>query len=210
MGHQATEPVVKDVARKITMARESRQVGLSPQRAGLCMFARGLVLFASRLSLPRLSFRPGDTPNPAMMSDAMAVEYPLSAVAPPSEHEVLVSRANLSRIRRASSLPMDIKRTYRTGYVYDEGMLSHKHSTEEHPEQPDRIKRIFEIFQENGLIARMRKLPFLPVRRNRVMLVHSADLWEKVHNIAGERAFESWKMILISKLFYSDDPAGNS
>ena len=120
------------------------------------------------------------------MSDAMAVDYPLSAVAPPSGAEVHVSRANLSRMRRASSLPMDIQRTYRTGYVYDEGMLNHKHSTEEHPEQPDRIKRIFEIFQENGLIARMRKLPFLPVQRNRVMLVHSADLWEKVHNIAGE------------------------
>src|SRR5882757_9439915 len=106
MGRQATELVVKDVARKITMARESRIVGLSPQRVGLCMFARALVLFASRLSLPKLCFRPGDTP--AMMSDAMAVEYPLSAVAPPSEPEVLVSRANLSRIRRASSLPMDI------------------------------------------------------------------------------------------------------
>lgn len=146
-----------------------------------------------------------------MMSDAMAVEYPPSAVVvPPSEPRVLVSRANLPKMRRASSLPMDIERTYRTGYVYDEGMLNHKHSTEEHPEQPDRIKRIFEIFQENGLISRMRKLPFLPVQRNRVMLVHSADLWEKVHNIAGERAFEPWKMTLISNLFYSDDPAGNS
>jgi len=145
-----------------------------------------------------------------MMSDAMVVEYPLSAVvAPPSEPRVLVSRANLPNMRRASSLPMDIERTYRTGYVYDEGMLNHKHSTEEHPEQPDRIKRIFEIFQENGLITRMRKIPFLPVQRNRVMLVHTADLWEKVHNIAGEGAFELWKMTLISKLFYSDDSTRN-
>jgi hypothetical protein len=143
------------------------------------------------------------------MSDAMAVEFTLPAVVPPRGPQVLVERANLPKMRRATSLPMEIEQTYRTGYVYDEGMLNHKHSTEEHPEQPDRIKRIFEIFQENGLITRMRKLPFLPVQRNRVMLVHSADLWEKVHNIAGERTLEPWKMTLISNLIYSDDPAGN-
>lgn len=144
------------------------------------------------------------------MSEAMQVDTVIPGFVPPPKPQVLVSRANIPKMRRASSVPMDIKREYRTGYVYDEGMLNHKHSTEEHPEQPDRIKRIFEIFQENGLISRMRKLPFLPVQRNRVMLVHSADLWEKVHNIAGERAFEPRKVTLISNLFHSDDPAGNS
>jgi len=145
-----------------------------------------------------------------MMSDAMEVDTTAPAFVPLMKPQVLVSQANILKMRRAASVPLDIKREYRTGYVYDEGMLNHKHSTEEHPEQPDRIKRIFEIFQENGLISRMRKLPFLPVQRNRVMLVHSADLWEKVHNIAGERAFEPWIVTLSFKLFYSDDPAGNS
>jgi histone deacetylase 6 len=143
------------------------------------------------------------------MSDAMEMDATLPASVPPTKPQVLLSRANLLKMRRASSVPIDIKQEYRTGYVYDEGMLNHKHSTEEHPEQPDRIKRIFDIFQENGLITRMRKLPFLPVQRNRVMLVHSADLWEKVHNIAGEPVFGPWKVILRSKLFHSDDPAGN-
>lgn len=124
------------------------------------------------------------------MSDMMEVDTKPPAFVPPTGPQLLGSRANLPKMRRASSVPLEIKQEYRTGYVYDEGMLNHKHSTEEHPEQPDRIKVIFEIFQENGLITRMRKLPFLPVQRNRVMLVHSADLWEKVHNIAGERAFE--------------------
>lgn len=72
----------------------------------------------------------------------------------------------------------------RTGYVYDGMMMNHQHTAEDHPEKPERILTIFQLMQSEGLVKRMVRLPVVPVRRNRAMLVHSEDHWDKVEQIA--------------------------
>ena len=80
----------------------------------------------------------------------------------------------------------------RTGYVYDPLMMLHcqdgytptadhvQDSGEGHPEEPMRIKRIFSRLAESGLIRRMKRLDFGQVTFDQVLLVHTADHWNKV------------------------------
>lgn len=89
------------------------------------------------------------------------------------------------------------QRTYRTGYIYDTLMMLHcvddyqptdehvQDSGDGHPEEPMRIKRIFQRLKEAGLIARMKKLAFQQVSFEQVMLVHAEDHWAKVEGTQG-------------------------
>lgn len=89
--------------------------------------------------------------------------------------------------RRASSLPPKHPRPqdFQVGYVYDSRMMSHV-CISGHPEQPERIKRIFDAFQHADLITKMRKLPIREAERDEVLLVHSETLWDKVMAIGGK------------------------
>lgn len=86
----------------------------------------------------------------------------------------------------------------RTGYIYDPLMLLHCHdgytptadsvldSGAGHPEEPMRIKRIFSRLAEAGLIKRMKRLAFSQVTLEQVLLVHTAEHWEKVQGTESE------------------------
>lgn len=111
----------------------------------------------------------------------MDVDLPITR--PPSSSS---RRRIINSERRASSLPPKHPRTHdsQVGYVYDSRMMSHT-CISGHPEQPDRIRRIYEAFQQGGLIAKMRNLPIREAERDEVLLVHSETLWDKVMAIGG-------------------------
>lgn len=81
----------------------------------------------------------------------------------------------------------------RTGYVYDPLMMLHCNdgytptsdsntSGDGHPEEPMRIKRIFQRLAENGLIRRMKKLEFGEATFAQIIQVHSDELFQKVES----------------------------
>lgn len=103
--------------------------------------------------------------------------------------------------RRASSLPPKPPQLHdaHVGYVYDSRMMTHT-CISGHPEQPDRIRRIYEAFQHAGLVAQMRALPIRPAARDEVLLVHSETLWDKVMAI-GDMSTQD---IVDSEAYYQD------
>ncbi|WOO83917.1 Histone deacetylase clr3 [Vanrija pseudolonga] len=80
----------------------------------------------------------------------------------------------------------------RTGYVYDPLMMMHcqdgyiptadnvQDAGNGHPEEPMRIKRIFNLLKSNGLIKKMKQLPSIECTYDQVRLVHDEDHWLKV------------------------------
>jgi hypothetical protein len=80
----------------------------------------------------------------------------------------------------------------RTGYVFDPMMMLHcqdgyvptADDTVEggsgHPEEPMRIRRIFNRLADQGLVKRMKQLTFGQVTMEEILLVHSEDHWNKV------------------------------
>ena len=78
------------------------------------------------------------------------------------------------------------------GYVYDEEMLLHAClAPDGHPEQPDRITRIYNTLLSSSVISHMKRIPARPVEREEALLVHSQILWDKVMAIAGRQQFSS-------------------
>ncbi|CCM03597.1 uncharacterized protein FIBRA_05735 [Fibroporia radiculosa] len=87
-------------------------------------------------------------------------------------------------VARASSLPPVLTPSdIEVGYVYSSKMMMHRRSHGHHEEQPERIKRIFDILKEEKCLARMRRLPIRPVLREEALLVHSEALWDKVLSV---------------------------
>ena len=88
--------------------------------------------------------------------------------------------------RRASSLPPKNPRPSLpvVGYVYDARMMGHS-CISGHPEQPERIKRIYDTFRDAGLLSKMKKIAIREAEREEVLLVHSETLWDKVMAIGG-------------------------
>jgi hypothetical protein len=85
---------------------------------------------------------------------------------------------------RASSVPHRLIE-YTSGYVYSTEMMSHM-CLKGHPEQPDRISRIFQAIKDANYITRMKQLAIRPVKRSEALLVHSEDHWDKVLDIQCE------------------------
>ncbi|KAI0723546.1 histone deacetylase complex protein [Earliella scabrosa] len=82
---------------------------------------------------------------------------------------------------RAASMPTTLRESaYQVGYVYSSKMMTHS-CAQQHPEQPERISRIFDILKENHCLARMKQLPIRRILRDEALLVHSQTLWEKVN-----------------------------
>ncbi|TFK85072.1 histone deacetylase complex protein [Polyporus arcularius HHB13444] len=81
---------------------------------------------------------------------------------------------------RAASEPATLRSTaYQVGYVYSSKMMTHS-CARGHPEQPERISRIFDILREHDCLTKMKQLPIRRVLREEALLVHSTSLWEKV------------------------------
>ncbi|THH11513.1 hypothetical protein EW146_g8016 [Bondarzewia mesenterica] len=93
-----------------------------------------------------------------------------------------VGNAGASRKRsedeRASSVPLHPK-VFTVGYVYDAEMMLHS-SEQIHPEQPERISRIYQLLTDNKCIEKMKRIRIRRVRREEVLLVHSEMHWNSV------------------------------
>lgn len=76
----------------------------------------------------------------------------------------------------------------RVGYVYEEQMALHRqhpaHGT--HPESPERITRVHEIFATNSLLKVMKRLPIRPVTEREVLLAHAREVWEEVQALSSK------------------------
>ncbi|KAF7782606.1 hypothetical protein Agabi119p4_1982 [Agaricus bisporus var. burnettii] len=73
---------------------------------------------------------------------------------------------------------------YTVGYVYSSEMTTHlKLGDDPHPEQPQRIVRIWKMLSDYHYIKRMLWLPIRPVTREEALLVHTEDHWDKVQAI---------------------------
>lgn len=90
----------------------------------------------------------------------------------------------LPQAPRASSVPANPS-NFTVGYVYSTEMTSH-FSPHGHPEDPDRITRIWQIIVGRRYTEKMKWLPIRPVRREEALLVHSEDHWNKVQAIQRE------------------------
>lgn len=99
---------------------------------------------------------------------------------------------------RASSLPVKYP-DFTVGYVYSSEMMSH-FSPQGHPEQPQRIQRIWLVLKLGELIEKMKWLPIREVRKDEVLLVHSEDHWNKVLALQCEFVYE----LYIGTLCHSD------
>ncbi|KAF9462480.1 histone deacetylase clr3 [Collybia nuda] len=87
-------------------------------------------------------------------------------------------------VLRASSVPLQGSQTsgFTVGYVYSSEMTSH-FSPQGHPEQPERISRIYQALVGTRCTKKMEWLPIRPVRKEEALLVHSEDHWDKVQAI---------------------------
>lgn len=82
----------------------------------------------------------------------------------------------------------------KTGLVYSHLMMLHTvpgvTSSEEggdfHPEQPDRISRIFDYIKDHGCVAHMKRIQIREVKREEILLVHDAGMWEGIEKTACE------------------------
>lgn len=84
-------------------------------------------------------------------------------------------------VPRASSLPLH-QSEYTVGYVFSTEMTSH-FSPHGHPEDPERITRIYQALTTGRHTKKMKWLPIRPVRKEEALLVHSEDHWDKVEAI---------------------------
>lgn len=80
---------------------------------------------------------------------------------------------------RAQSEPFQLRKEFTVGYVFSVDMLIHA-SVHGHPEQPDRISRIYHAIRGANLISKMKQIPIRPVYRNEALLVHTEEHWDKV------------------------------
>lgn len=82
---------------------------------------------------------------------------------------------------RATSVPINPP-DYTVGFVYSTEMTSH-FSPHGHPEDPNRITRIWQAIVGKRYTQKMKWLPIRPVRKEEALLVHSEDHWDKVQAI---------------------------
>lgn len=98
---------------------------------------------------------------------------------------------------------------YTVGYVYSSEMTTHlKLGDDPHPEQPQRIVRIWKMLSDYHYIKRMLWLPIRPVTREEALLVHTEDHWDKVQAIqckTNSRFFGPLKYIMLFRYDGSAD-----
>ncbi|OBZ68110.1 Histone deacetylase clr3 [Grifola frondosa] len=98
---------------------------------------------------------------------------------------ISASSSSLTKVRtpaeaRATSLPPVLRHDgFQVGYVYSTKMMTHS-CIHGHPEQPERISRIFDALKQAQCLEKMRRLPIRRVLREEALLVHSETLWNKI------------------------------
>lgn len=105
----------------------------------------------------------------------------------PTAIDPAVLLSNVQQVE--SSIRPDAVTLSRSGYVFDSLMENHRPYTDPdngHPEQPQRIRRIYETLRSNKLLARMKQLSARAVTRDEATLVHSYAHWDSVQAIRGE------------------------
>lgn len=106
-----------------------------------------------------------------------------------SQHEPPESYQTLSTRSTSPSPPSYAQSSSVTesdvGYVYSDDMLHHA-SIHGHPEAPERITVIRQELEDQRLLRMMTQIPIRHAKRSEVLLVHSADLWDKVEAIQRE------------------------
>lgn len=117
-----------------------------------------------------------------------------NAIAGPSTNPVVPATSPFSGFVTSNG-PANLAKMVRTGFIFDPLMMLHcpdgyvpSDATADkgkiHPEEPMRVKRIFERMAQAGLIPRMQKLDYDEVTQDQVLLVHSQELWDKVQGQA--------------------------
>ncbi|KAI0690095.1 histone deacetylase complex protein [Cytidiella melzeri] len=136
----------------------------------------------------------GEPPEISMDIDFPQHEKPVSYTSKQRPH---------SEGRRASSVPAKRQRQTepRVGYVYDDRMLMHTClAPDGHPEQPERLTRVYSALASASVLTNMKRIPIREVERKEVLLVHSQTLWDKVMAIAAM----SEQDIFDSAAYYTD------
>ncbi len=97
----------------------------------------------------------------------------------PSGHQNAVVRPRAVSVPYNPAIP-----NYTVGYVYSSEMTTHfKTGSDPHPEQPQRIVRIWKMLVEHQYTKKMLWLPIRQVHREEALLVHTEDRWDKVQAI---------------------------
>lgn len=91
-----------------------------------------------------------------------------------------------------------------TALVYDDAMMMHE-AEDEHPEQPARIRRIFDKLSEEGLVARCTRVPARSVTTREVAAVHTPSYvrevqqnWRRLDEDALHEKAETYNSIFLN------------
>ena len=144
-----------------------------------------------------------DVPMEAEPEPSMLERMVTAHTSPPADPAAITTVSRAESVAPAPPLdvraPAQIQPTIaRTGYVFDPMMMLHcqdgyvptaddrVESGSGHPEEPMRIRRIFNRLAEQGLVKRMKPLSFGQVTMEEILLVHSEDHWNKVQGTESE------------------------
>ncbi|XP_071158515.1 histone deacetylase 6-like isoform X4 [Mytilus edulis] len=83
---------------------------------------------------------------------------------------------------------------YRTCIVYDDDMRAHKADSRGHPEDPDRITRIFDKHVELGLSERCLRVQSRHATESELQLIHSSKYVEEMKELAEKTVFDLRKL----------------
>ena len=95
---------------------------------------------------------------------------------------------------RASSVPLRPPE-YTVGYIFSTEMTSH-FSPHGHPEDPERITRIYQALTIGRHTKKMKWIPIRTVHKEEALLVHSEDHWDKVAAIQSKFYTERTRIFL--------------
>ncbi|XP_052061653.1 histone deacetylase 6-like isoform X3 [Mytilus californianus] len=79
---------------------------------------------------------------------------------------------------------------YRTCIVYDDDMRAHKADSRGHPEDPDRITRIFDKHVELGLLERCLRVQSRHATESELQLIHSSKYVEEMKELPEKTVFD--------------------
>jgi len=74
-----------------------------------------------------------------------------------------------------------------TGLVYDVRMLGHMCIEEEHPENPDRIKGIYEALKAAGYLNRCVRIPAREAKDEELLMYHTPEHNKTIRSTAGKK-----------------------
>jgi acetoin utilization deacetylase AcuC-like enzyme len=71
-----------------------------------------------------------------------------------------------------------------TGYIYDPIFLKHKMPG--HMESPERLAAIISRLEKDGVLAKLKQIPFEPAQENDLLLVHTREMIQRVRSAADQ------------------------